>query len=45
MEIKDLKTIEQYAKEKGVSMRTIYTWIKKGLVKPIVIGKSKFISK
>jgi hypothetical protein len=45
MNISELKTIEDYAKEKKVSMKTIYNWIKKGLIKPVIIGKSKFISK
>jgi excisionase family DNA binding protein len=40
-----LLSLEEYAKLKNVSLKTIYNWIKAGKLKPINIGKSKFIKK
>jgi len=40
-----LLSLEEYAKSKNVSLKTIYNWIKAGKLKPIIIGKSKFIKK
>lgn len=38
-----LITFEQYAKLNNISLKTVYNKIKAGLIKPVVIGKSKFI--
>jgi predicted site-specific integrase-resolvase len=40
---KDIYSLEEYAKLKNVSLKTIYNWIKTGFIKPIKIGKTKFI--
>jgi predicted site-specific integrase-resolvase len=37
-------TLEQYAKQKGVTLKTVYNWINSGKVKPTIIGKHKFIT-
>lgn len=37
-------TLEQYANQQGVSLKTVYNWIKSGKVKPTIIGKHKFIT-
>jgi predicted site-specific integrase-resolvase len=42
-EYSNLVTLEVYARKKKRSLKTIYNWIKSGKVKPVVIGKSKFI--
>jgi predicted site-specific integrase-resolvase len=42
-EYSNLVTLEVYARRKKRSLKTIYNWIKSGKVKPVVIGKSKFI--
>jgi excisionase family DNA binding protein len=41
--MKNLLTLEEYAKHIGVSLKTIYNHINTGKIKPIMIGKSKFI--
>ena len=43
MDTKELITITEYAKKKGVSVKTIYNWINAGMIKPVIIGKAKFI--
>jgi len=40
----NLITLEAYAKIKGVSLKTIYNWINAGKIKPVIIGKHKFIN-
>ena len=42
-EYKNLLTFEQYARRKKISLKTVYNHIKAGLLKPVIIGKSKFI--
>ena len=42
--MKNLMSLEEYAKHIGVSLKTIYNHIKAGKIKPIIIGKSKFIN-
>jgi predicted site-specific integrase-resolvase len=42
--MKNLVTLEQYAKHIGVSLKTIYNHIKNGKIKPVIIGKTKFIN-
>ena len=37
-------TLEQYAKEQGVSLKTVYNWIKSGKLKTTLIGKHQFIT-
>ena len=39
----NLLTYQEYATIKKVSLKTVYNWIKAGLIKPVVIGTSKFI--
>jgi predicted site-specific integrase-resolvase len=39
----NLISIEDYARRKKVSVKTIYNWIKAGKVKPVIIGKTKLI--
>lgn len=43
MNTANLLTLEQYARKKGVSLKTIYNWINAGKLKPVYIGKHKFI--
>ena len=40
----ELLTFIEYAKLKGISLKTVYNWIKSGKVKPTIIGKHKFIT-
>jgi predicted site-specific integrase-resolvase len=40
---KDILSLEEYAKLKNVSLKTVYNWINVGMIKPIKIGKTKFI--
>ncbi len=40
-----LLSFEEYSKQENVSLKTVYNWIKAGKLKPIIIGKSKFIKK
>jgi len=44
-DISELLTYEQYAKKKKISLKTVYNKIAAGTIKPIVIGKSKFLKK
>lgn len=37
-------SLEQYAKQQGVSLKTVYNWIKSGKIKPTIIGKHQFIT-
>jgi predicted site-specific integrase-resolvase len=37
-------TLEQYAAECRVSLKTVYNWINSGKIKPTIIGKHKFIT-
>lgn len=39
----ELLTLEEYAKLKKVSLKTVYNWIKAGAITPILIGKTKCI--
>lgn len=39
----NLQSIEDYARRKKVSIKTVYNWIKIGKVKPVIIGKTKLI--
>jgi len=39
----NLQSIEDYARRKKVSIKTVYNWIKAGKVKPVIIGKTKLI--
>lgn len=43
--VSNLLTYEQYALKKGISLKTVYNRIKAGLIRPVIIGKSKFIAK
>jgi predicted site-specific integrase-resolvase len=40
---KDYITLADYAERKNKSLKTIYNWIKAGKLKPVQIGKHKFI--
>ena len=42
-EYSNLLTYAQYAKLKSISLKTVYNHIKAGLIKPVIIGKAKFI--
>lgn len=42
-EIKNLITYSEYAILKNISLKTVYNHIKAGYIKPVVIGKAKFI--
>lgn len=42
--VQNLLTFEQYATKKGISLKTVYNHIKAGLIRPVIIGKSKFIA-
>lgn len=37
-------SLEEYAQHIGVSLKTIYNHIKSGKIKPVIIGKTKFIN-
>ena len=39
-----LLTLQEYADIKKVSLKTVYNWINKGKIKPIVMGKTKFLT-
>lgn len=39
-----LITLEEYAKIKNVSLKTIYNWINAGKLQVTIIGKHKFIN-
>lgn len=39
----ELLTYSEYAKLKGISLKTVYNHIKAGFIKPVIIGKAKFI--
>jgi predicted site-specific integrase-resolvase len=39
----ELMTYTEYAKHKKISLKTVYNHVKSGLIKPLIIGKSKFI--
>ena len=39
----NLISLEQYAQIKNVSLKTVYNKIKAGALKPVIIGKAKFI--
>lgn len=41
----DFITLQEYATKKNKSLKTIYNWIKVGKIKPVQIGKHKFIKK
>lgn len=43
MSYSNLVSIEDYARKKKVSVKTIYNWINSGKLKPVVIGKTKLI--
>jgi predicted site-specific integrase-resolvase len=43
MALNNLKTVNNYAREKSVSTTTIYNWIKEGKVKVVIIDGVKFI--
>lgn len=36
-------TLQEYADLKKVSLKSVYNWIKSDYIKPILIGKTKFI--
>jgi len=40
---KNLITYQEYAKLENISLKTVYNYVKAGLIKPVIIGKSKFI--
>jgi predicted site-specific integrase-resolvase len=44
MNNQNLITLEDYARLKKVSLKTIYNWINAGKLKPVIIGKHKFIN-
>jgi predicted site-specific integrase-resolvase len=39
----ELLTYTEYAKLKGVSLKTVYNHVKAGNIIPVIIGKAKFI--
>jgi hypothetical protein len=39
----NLISIEDYARKKKVSIKTVYNWMKAGKLKPVIIGKTKLI--
>lgn len=39
----NLISIEDYARKKKVSVKTVYNWINCGKIKPVIIGKTKLI--
>lgn len=39
----ELLTYTEYAKLKGISLKTVYNKVKSGIIIPVVIGKSKFL--
>ena len=39
----DLLTYSEYAKVKNISLKTVYNYVKAGIIKPVIIGKAKFI--
>lgn len=43
IEYNELLTYSEYAKLKGISLKTVYNHVKAGYIKPVVIGKAKFI--
>lgn len=40
---KDLKTIANYAREKGVTVQTVYKWIEQNKVESVEVDGVKFI--
>lgn len=44
-EIKDLKKVSTYAKEKGVSVQAIYKQIAKGKLESVKIDNVRFVKK
>jgi len=36
-------TLQEYATQKKVSLKTVYNWIKSGYIQPTLFGKTKFI--
>lgn len=41
---KEILSLQEYAKLKNVSLKTVYNWLKAGAIKPILIGKTKCIA-
>ena len=39
----ELMTYTEYAKFKKISLKTVYNYVNTGLIKPLIIGKAKFI--
>lgn len=39
----ELMTFTEYAKHKKISLKTVYNYVNTGLIKPLIIGKAKFI--
>jgi predicted site-specific integrase-resolvase len=39
----ELLTYSEYAKLKGISLKTVYNHVKAGIIKPVIIGKAKFL--
>lgn len=39
----NIYSLQEYATQKKVSLKTVYNWIKSGYIQPIIIGKTKFI--
>jgi predicted site-specific integrase-resolvase len=39
----NIYSLQEYATQKKVSLKTVYNWIKSGYIQPILIGKTKFI--
>ena len=39
----ELMTYTEYANKKGISLKTVYNKVKAGIIKPVIIGKSKFL--
>jgi hypothetical protein len=39
----ELLTFIEYAKLKGISLKTVYNHVKAGNIIPVIIGKAKFI--
>jgi len=42
--VENLLTFEQYAEKKGISLKTVYNRIKAGMLRQVIVGKSKYLT-
>jgi len=42
--VSNLMTFTEYAEKKDICIKTVYNHIKNGNLRPVIIGKSKFIA-